>query len=172
MYFHLSFSKGDYRTPLALWLNAYYTTTAAVPASANIMPLNNTHPYAQIKMLASSNKLIFVYIILFFNLLHPDLNTVHSRKKHIDSISIKVIFKSTELSYLINRQLKTPIFKAGFLKNIPKLISPYGFLPFQMSHLGDHVNTSQPFVTILVDNSFELDMERKFIYFLSHRQIL
>lgn len=93
------------------------------------------HPYAQTK--------IFVYIILFFKLLHSGLNTVCN--KIIDSLSIKVILKSTGLSYLIYRLLKKTILKAGFLKNIPKLISPYGFLPFQKSLLGGHAYTTEPF---------------------------
>lgn len=106
-----------------MWLQL---TVRELRGSPDITPLNNTYPYAQSKMLASSNKLIFAYIILFFKLLHPDLNTVHDRIS-IYSISIKVIIKSTQLSYLIYRQLKTPIFKAGFLKIYPNLFLHMSF---------------------------------------------
>lgn len=117
--FNLSFSEGHSRTSLA---GGY--SSQCVSCGGVLTPLiNNTHPYAQSKMLASSNKLIFAYIILFFKLLHPDLNTVHDRI----SISIKVIIKSTQLSYLIYRQLKTPIFKAGFLKIYPNLFLHMSF---------------------------------------------
>lgn len=65
-------------------LYAFYTAAVLVVASPDITPRNHTHPYAQVKMLASSNKLTFVYIILFFKLLRPDINNVHVRIEYIN----------------------------------------------------------------------------------------
>lgn len=57
----------------------------------DIMLFNNTHLYAQIKMLASLNKIILVYIILFFKLLtfKSNLSIVCDEMKILTTYQLK-----------------------------------------------------------------------------------
>lgn len=70
-----------------------------VVGSPDIMPFNNTHLYAQIKMLDTLNKIILVYIILVFKLLtfKSNLSIVRDEMKILttyQSLKLKPFNKS------------------------------------------------------------------------------